>query len=255
MPDPLKAYSRTAEKYARYRWDYAPEAISALFHITGLKRSAHIADVGAGTGILTRHFNGRVARVYAIEPNHEMRTLAAQALRGQPGCLVCAATAEAVPLARGSLDLVAAGQAVQWFQAAEARREFQRILKPGGWLALVSNRGVDSAQNAAIDELNRPEFGVDFARGPQPQPGISRESYFEHGAPQKLEFPFTFQQNWEGFWGALLTASWMPDESDPRAVGLEKAARAVFEQFSQAGQMTVEGYTMLWIGRIAQSIA
>jgi len=251
MPDTLKAYSSKAEKYARYRWDYAPGAVDAIFHIAGLTQLSLVADMGAGTGILTRHFTGRVARVYALEPNPEMRTLARQSLSVQAGCLVCAATAEATGLARASLDLITAGQAVHWFEPGPARAEFRRILKPGGWLALVRNIPDEGGLNNEIQLLNRSEFGVDFSRAARPLPDSGEETYLAPREAQKLSFPFCFQQNWEGFIGSLLSASYMPDEDNPAYPALENAARVIFARFSRAGLLQVRGRSEVWIGKPA----
>jgi ubiquinone/menaquinone biosynthesis C-methylase UbiE len=81
--DTKTAYSSKAEKYARYRWDYSPLAIQAVFDSAHITRASSIADIGAGTGILTRHFVGRAGRVWAIEPNAEMRQMAEKCI-GQP---------------------------------------------------------------------------------------------------------------------------------------------------------------------------
>jgi SAM-dependent methyltransferase len=252
MPDPLRAYSSKAEKYARYRWDYPSEAIEAIFQIAGLNRNSQIADIGAGTGILTRHFVGRVARVYAIEPNPEMRRLAGLSLTGQAGCLVSAGTAEASGLASAALDLITAGQAVHWFEPQTARAEFQRILKPGGWLALVRNVSTAGPLSEAIQSLNRPEYGVDFGRAAQPLPGHPEDHYFKPGESQKLTFPFSSQQNWESFFGSMLSASYMPDEEAPGWPDLKDAAQAIFTRFSQAGLLRVSGLTEVWVGPIAR---
>ncbi len=37
------------------------------------------------------------------------------------------------------MDFVTAGQAFHWFEPAAARVEFQRILKPAGWVVLIWN--------------------------------------------------------------------------------------------------------------------
>ena len=43
------------------------------------------------------------------------------------------------------MDFVVAGQAFHWFRPPEARVEFARILKPGGWAVLVwHDRDIDS---------------------------------------------------------------------------------------------------------------
>jgi protein-L-isoaspartate O-methyltransferase len=66
-------YSPKAESYAKYRWDYAPAAVETLFEIAGLGLHSALADLGAGTGILTRRLCGRAGQIFSIEPNPEMR--------------------------------------------------------------------------------------------------------------------------------------------------------------------------------------
>src|SRR5512135_1028729 len=108
-------YSSKAEKYAKYRWDYAPRAIETIYNLARLTDNSVIADVGAGTGILTRHFTGRVSRVYGIEPNTEMRREAAKRLPVGPGCVIIGADAAGIPLPGASLDLITVAQAIHWF--------------------------------------------------------------------------------------------------------------------------------------------
>ena len=75
-----EVFSSKAEKYARYRWDYALQAIEIIFDRAQLSKHSVVADIGAGTGILTKHFVGRVKRVFAVEPNGPMRQMAVEAL-------------------------------------------------------------------------------------------------------------------------------------------------------------------------------
>ena len=59
---PTERFSTRAENYARYRWDYADEAIKAACTLAGLSPSSVVTDVGAGSGLLTRHFVERVGK-------------------------------------------------------------------------------------------------------------------------------------------------------------------------------------------------
>jgi 16S rRNA A1518/A1519 N6-dimethyltransferase RsmA/KsgA/DIM1 with predicted DNA glycosylase/AP lyase activity len=88
------AYSSKAGKYARCRWDYAPGAIGAVFELARLSAGSRIADIGAGTGILTRHFAGRVGHVFAVEPNREMRQMLERELGAEASCSITAGSAE-----------------------------------------------------------------------------------------------------------------------------------------------------------------
>ena len=60
MMDTTEVFSSKAEKYAKYRWDYAPQAIQTILEVTQVSRQSSVADIGAGTGILTKHFMGKV---------------------------------------------------------------------------------------------------------------------------------------------------------------------------------------------------
>ena len=127
-------FSSKAQKYARYRWKYAPDCISTIVNVAGISRASILADIGAGTGILTKEFVGIVKRVYAVEPNREMRAILARELERLRTAQVVDGRAEGTTLADGSVDLVTVAQAIHWFDPVTARPEFHRILKPGvGW--------------------------------------------------------------------------------------------------------------------------
>lgn len=241
-----RAYARKAEKYARYRWDYAPGAIHAIFEIAGLTVQSCVADLGAGTGILTRPFVERVGQVYLVEPNLEMRQQA-EPLAG-PTCTLIAARAEQTNLPDQSVDLVTVAQAIHWFDPEPARREILRILKPGGWLALIRNYGTDSAMSEAMTPLMTAEYGVASVTS-SPYPSQPPGFYFGQACFQKLIFPFVLRQDWETFIGSLCSAAYCPDEDDPRFPRLAAAARAVFERFSQNGWRDEPGETELIIGQ------
>jgi SAM-dependent methyltransferase len=248
MMNPKTLYSTKAKKYARYRWDYAPEAIRAIWETAGLSAASTVADIGAGTGILTRHFAGKVGLVFAIEPNAEMRQIAERSLFGKPACKVFDGSAEAVPLPDRSVDLITVAQAIHWFDPAPARGEFLRILKPGGWLALVRNYGMDEGLNRDIESLSTEANGVRSSpvQLPERKPV---EFYYGRGGCRALAFPFFSTQDWEEFIGALLSASYMPDEDHPRYKNLETAARRVFNRHSTGGFLESRGETELIIGQ------
>ncbi|MEW5870500.1 MAG: class I SAM-dependent methyltransferase [Chloroflexota bacterium] len=249
MMDPRSLFSAKAARYARYRWDYTPAALQAIFETARLSAQSRVADLGAGTGILTRRFAGRVGYVYALEPNPEMRTLAGQALAGLPACAVIAASAEAVPLRSASIDLITVAQAIHWFEPAAARGEFLRLLKPGGWLAILNNTGTDKALGQALRDLHTPEHGVDTAilSGPAPQP---LGYFFGSDDFQTLGFPFTQRQDQETFAGSLASASYAPDEDHPLYPAFVHTAHEIFARFSQDGWLDLPGLTELHIGQV-----
>jgi SAM-dependent methyltransferase len=244
-------YTTKAEKYAKYRWDYAPGAVEAIFAIAQVTRDSIVADIGAGTGILTRHFIGKVRQVVAIEPNVGMRREAARRLPLGPGCAILAGCAEQVPLRDHSIDLITVAQAIQWCDPEPTRTEFLRALRPGGWLALVRNFQTESEAGKALEEVCTAGNGVCDAKGPPPAYQRSKDFFFRGRHYQKLVFPFSYQQDWESYIGALCSTSYIPDEDHPAYPRFEKAVRRVFDRFSSDGLLAGNGETELLIGQVS----
>ena len=159
--DPVAAagFASAAEVYERARPSYPPDAIDWLLAQAGVGEGDTIVDLGAGTGKLTRLLVPSGARVIAVEPIPEMRALIAvgEAVDG---------TAEEIPLADGSADLVTVAQAFHWFDLDRALPEIHRVLRPGGALALVWNmRDLDDSLQRGVEDLLAPLRGrVAYAR-------------------------------------------------------------------------------------------
>lgn len=132
--DPTRRFHDRAVDYAKYRPGYPAGAVDAL--LDGLPSNCLVADVGAGTGILSRLLADRGAHVLAVEPNASMRAAAAPHADVQ----WCEGTAEATGLSDASVGLVTIAQAFHWVDVPATLREFARILRPQGRLAILWNR-------------------------------------------------------------------------------------------------------------------
>ncbi len=154
-----QVFTQKVADYAASRPDY-PEALFARWRDDGvLPPGTRVADVGAGTGLLTDGLLRHGARVTAIEPDPAMRAAADARLGRRAGYRSLPGRAEAMPLDDGSVDLVTAAQAFHWFDIDAARRECLRVLAPAGQVALVWNdRVLDDPLHAALDDLFA-EFG------------------------------------------------------------------------------------------------
>ncbi len=182
--DSISRFSNRAEIYARYRPRYPDAVIACLTDACGLSPSATVADVGAGTGILTELFLRNGNPVYAVEPNAAIRGVAEAQLQGTPDFHSIDGRAEATTLPKNSVDFVVAGQAFHWFEPVATRREFRRILKPGGWIALIWNdRRLDSTPFMRAYHELLDEFGARPARRSKVYGGrrcVSR-LFWQHG--------------------------------------------------------------------------
>ena len=218
-------YSSKAEDYAAHRPDYACEAIRALVELTRLDSTWVVADIGSGTGNLSRHLVGHARRVLAVEPNDAMRKQAEHLLGGDPSFVSIVGTAEQTTLPDHIVDLITVGQALHWFDAPYARREFARILKYAGLLALLWNH-----------------FGG------ATQPDI--DYYFAPGTYERRSFPVTIRESWEAFIGGARSAADAPFRGEPGYADFEKAHRKLFESRARDGLIEVSYTTELVVGQL-----
>ena len=71
--DAKQRFSSRVADYVRYRPGYPPALIDVLRSKCGLRREHVIADVGCGTGLLSKVLLENDNRVIGVEPNAEMR--------------------------------------------------------------------------------------------------------------------------------------------------------------------------------------
>lgn len=136
--DPVvsKGWSRTAAAYERTRPGYSKRAAEFLAREFDLGPGRVVVDVGAGTGKLTRTLLPFGAKVIAVEPLPSMRKVFRVSV---PRARVQNGTAEHLPFPDQSVDLITVGQAWHWFDQRKALREFARVLRSRGGVALLYN--------------------------------------------------------------------------------------------------------------------
>lgn len=132
-------FAGRADDYAKARPSYPREAIDLVVH--GLEPHAVAIDVGCGTGISTRLLAARGLRVTGLDPNAEM--LEAARREGSPSGAAAIdyelGDASLALVEASSVDLVTCFQSYHWFDPASTRRDFLRVLKRDGRVALVWN--------------------------------------------------------------------------------------------------------------------
>ncbi len=148
--------------YERGRPSYPSDAVGWLVDGLAIGPGRDVVDLAAGTGKLTRLLVATGAAVTAVDPSPAMRAEFAAALPDVP---IVDGTAEALPLADGSVDAVTVAQAFHWFDVAAATNELARVIRPGGGFGMIWNE-----RDASVDwlrELNaifgwdrREEYGV-----------------------------------------------------------------------------------------------
>lgn len=161
----IERFSSRAQNYARFRPGYPARLLPLLQGAAALSSQQVIADVGCGTGILAKVLLRNGNFVFGIQPNGPMRAAAQTLLATYPRFRSLDGTAQATGLPDSSVDGVTVAQAFHWFDGPKAVAEFRRILKPGGFVALIWNVRHTAASPFMADyERIIRTHGSDFAR-------------------------------------------------------------------------------------------
>jgi ubiquinone/menaquinone biosynthesis C-methylase UbiE len=246
-------FTGRAENYDRYRLRYpANEILKLLDTWCGLQSNWSIADIGAGTGMLSEVFLTNGNPVTAIEPNQEMRAACEPLLKTWSQLQLLDGTAEATGLPDASVDMVAAGRAFHWFDVPRALAEFRRILKPHGWMVLVSlGRAKDESPQATDFEHLLMNHGIDFnyvRAGNRVHEGL--QEIFVADMHQ-VQIPGEQKLSWEAFLGQTMSLSVVPPPDHPRSAEFNRLLRDYFDAHAVDGVLTAP--TTCWIsaGRLS----
>jgi SAM-dependent methyltransferase len=251
VTNPHGRFTGLAEIYARSRPSYPAEAIDHVLSRCSLHAGSLLVDVGCGTGISSRLFAGRGLRVIGVEPNSDMRRQAAKepAPPEAPAPEYRDGTAEATGLPGAVADAVLAAQAFHWFEPEPTLREWHRILKPGGWVALMWNeRDAGDPFTAAYGDV---VWNTREARDIQRLHGESgnallASSLFQDG--QRAVFPNEQALDEEALIGRAFSVSHAPREP-AQAERLASELRALFARLEQAGKVNLRYATSVFTAR------
>jgi SAM-dependent methyltransferase len=251
--NPTERFSARVPYYHASRPRYPQVVIEVMREHIDLTPTSIVADIGAGTGILSELFLKYGNTVYAVEPNIDMR----EASKGYYGTysnfIAIDGRAEATSLKDLSVDFVVAGQAFHWFDQPKARVEFKRILKPGGYVVLIWNVRHNEA-SPFLGEYNDLVREFDTEKGSSPRVNESTgaeigaffapEQYALHTAEnvQVLDF--------EGLRGRLLSASYAPLPDHPEYDAMIARLRMIFDKYQVNQRVEMTYRTEIYWGRL-----
>lgn len=123
-------FSTASNDYRRFRPEYPPELFQWLSQQAPAQQRA--VDVGCGNGqasvALAVHFDEVIATDASAAQIEQAQAAAGVQYQTSP--------AESIPAADSSIDLIALAQAIHWFDHPRFFAEVDRVLKPGGVLAV-----------------------------------------------------------------------------------------------------------------------
>src|SRR5580700_2673211 len=246
-------FSDRVDNYVRYRPGYPREVIEELKAECGLMAEHVVADIASGTGIWTRMLLENGNPVLGVEPNAEMRKAGERLLSGFPKFTSVVGTAEATALADQSVDFVTAAQAAHWFDRARARREFVRILKPGGWLVLLWNERVTDLTAFLRDyEQLLLTYATDYQDIRHEHTTSAINEFFDPAPFQARVFEMRQEFDHAGVEGRLLSSSYAPGPGHPRHAPMLSELRRIFEANAIEGRAVFEYRTRLYFGQLGR---
>lgn len=245
-------FSSRVRDYVASRPDYPAALFDNLAAAGAMRTGTVVADVGAGTGLLTRSLLERGCEVVAVEPNDEMRAAADALLGAHAGYRSAPGSAEALPLPDHSADLVTAAQAFHWFEPEAARRECLRVLRPGGQVLLVWNdRVLQHPLHVALDELFAAVGGSKRAALAAHEERLQVPVFFGGAKTVSWKLPHQQVLDEQGLLSLVFSRSYMPPRGSAGAVEAEQWTRRVFAAFADHGRLVMPYETIAILGRPA----
>lgn len=131
-------FSELAKAYI-HRPAYNPLILNALLRYVALPSGGRIADVGAGTGKLTKELAFTQSPISAVEPNDAMRQEGIAYTQDFSNISWFKGSGEDTGLSTHSVNWVTMASSFHWTDPEKSLPEFHRILKQKGFLTLIWN--------------------------------------------------------------------------------------------------------------------
>jgi ubiquinone/menaquinone biosynthesis C-methylase UbiE len=218
-----------AELYHRFRWDYNPKAIDFIIKKANLNKSSVLLDIGAGTGILTKHFVNRVGTMYAAEPDSNMFSF----LKGNiKNIIPIRRYSNSLPeIQDKTVNAIVTAHAIHWFDYNATIKEFNRIAIDNCMIFSIENRNIsenllfsesgsviNKYKNDAIkNKINKNHFNL----------------YFAEQKVHETHFQFTMKTDLESFIGSLSSISFVPSPCSSIFQDFQNEAEDLFLKYAE----------------------
>jgi SAM-dependent methyltransferase len=239
------------ENYIKYRPDYPSAVLEYLRDKTGFSSKDSVADIGSGTGISAEMFLRNGNKVYAVEPNKEMREAADRLLTSYPSYVSVDGTSENTKLSDKSIDLIVAAQAFHWFDRSAFKRECKRIGRAGAQCLLMWNeRKVESDFEKAYEGLLI-KYATDYLK--VDHRNIREKDLIDFFAPAAVSSVVLYNEqlfDYEGVKGRLLSSSYAPNSGEPNFAPMIAYLREIFDRYQIDGRVSFSYDCNLFLAEI-----
>ncbi len=246
----IENFTGKADLYSKFRPSYPNEYINYLLSENHLSEGSVIADIGSGTGILTKLLLEKKLTVIAIEPNDDMRGISEKSLKVYDQYKSINAIAENTSLKNNSADLITVAQAFHWFDKEKFRLECKRILKENAKVSLVWNsKDLISPLMIELQKVCKetcPKF-KGFSGGIEDTPDVTNQ-FFKNGIYETTVYRNDLEMDLEGFLGRNLSSSFSPLSGDKEFEPYKTALTNLFYMNSLNGKIIYPYITKSYLG-------
>jgi len=161
-----RRFRTAAAGYARFRLGYPDTLIRRVIALTELNAGDPVLDLGAGPGLLALPFAEAGMAVTAVDPEPEMLDVLENAAKSaQLTVRALAGSSFAMPSGIGPFRLVTIGRAFHWMDRVATLAELDRLVVPGGALALFEDVNLKTVENRwrGVLDAVAARFGADSA--------------------------------------------------------------------------------------------
>lgn len=219
-------FNGRSANYISGRPDYPAVFFDYLYGEFGIKQTDVIADIGSGTGTMSKYFLERGNTVYCVEPNLEMKTLSDQLLSNRQGYKSLLTTAENTSLKIDSVDYIVCGNSYNSFNKALAIPEFNRILKKGGKIIITHYY-----PDIEPDSENMNLWNEFKSKAIQDSDKLFGKEFIEGTAISKTFF-YTYYQDFYHFLSGCLSSAIAPKIGDERYEYFINRLKQYFDKYS-----------------------
>ena len=147
-----RRFRAAAPHYLAGRAAYAARLIHVVARLTDLRASDRVLDLGCGPGQLAAAFAPLVSEVIAIDPEPEMLRIAETRFGPIGNIRFIHGSSFDLPTGLGPLRLVTMGRSFHWMDRVRTIELLDRMIEPGGAIALFGSETVDAPENGWMKE-------------------------------------------------------------------------------------------------------
>ncbi len=152
----VSIFNENADLYDKYRPGYSDDVIDHIISSSGMKRGAHILEIGCGTGQITKPFAEKGFKILCLEKGKKLARLASSNLNQFSEIEVNNIAFENWEPLNNHFDLFLSAQAFHWIKTDLGIKIAGDVLKKDGTLCLVWH--LDKSQDTEFWKATIPVY-------------------------------------------------------------------------------------------------